>query len=127
MKNIPAAFFEVSPYWAKTLSEAKTVRDIEDAIDESGVERSISNPQHCIVGEAYHDAFKCKDGDYKGCKECHNFSWRFGAIMQGDHDGTGNRKQQMLQNVKDFTDHWRAEHNPLLDQELETEKIPIRP
>jgi hypothetical protein len=127
MKNIPAAFFEVSPFWAKVMSEAKTIRDIEGHLDDNGKERSISDPQHCIVGEAYHDAFKVREGDYGGCKECHDFSWRFGQIMHGEHDGRGNRKQQMLQNVKDFTDHWRAEHNPLLEMDTDTEPITVRP
>jgi hypothetical protein len=87
-----------------------------------GTKHNIQNPQTCIVGEAYHEQF-----DWDGCSECSQFSGRFGAILEGGYDERGNRKQQLVQNVKDFTDHWRTEHNPLVEFETETEKLPVVP
>lgn len=124
--KVPTAFFEVSPYWAKTISEAKTVKDLQGFNGShscgDGTIHNIQNPQTCIVGEAYHEKF-----DWEDCKECSAFSSRFGAILDGRHDSTGNRKKQLVQNVKDFTDHWRTIHNPLVEIDTETEKIPVRP
>ena len=136
--KLPAAFFEVSPFWAKVSSEAKTVKELPGFFDRKGIEkeaayddnagilRSIQNWNTCIVGEAHHETFKDNNG--YGCNECYNFSSRFGAILQGEYDGKGNRKQQLIQNIKDFTDHWRDEHNPLLHLDIETEEtITVRP
>jgi hypothetical protein len=124
--KVPAAFWEVSPEWAKMISEAKTVRELsgfrsDDDRNESG-DRSIQDYNSCIVGEAWHGQFISQNGDGQECKECLDFSNRFGMIMGGEYDGKGNRKQQLVQNIKDFTDHWRDEHNPLLHLDIETEE-----
>ena len=125
--KVPTAFFEVSPYWAKTISEAKTVKDLQGFNGSSscgdGTRHNIQDPQTCIVGEAHHAQFNWDD-----CKQCSEFSSRFGSILDGGHDGHGNRKHQLIQNVKDFTDHWRTEHNPLIHLDIETEEeLPVVP
>lgn len=122
--KVPAAFFEVSPAWAKTISEAKTVKELAGFNGkESNWDQNIQNAQTCIVGEAYHNEFS-----WEHCRECSSFSSRFGAILDGSHDGHGNRKQQLMQNIKDFTTHWRENHNHLVHLDIETEdEIPVRP
>jgi len=124
--KVPAAFFEVSPEWAKMISEAKTVKELSGfrsgaENNESG-DRSIQDYNSCIVGEAWHGQFVSKNVNGQECVECLQFSNRFGLIMDGSYDGKGNRKQQLVQNIKDFTDHWRDEHNPLLHLDIETEE-----
>lgn len=127
--KVPTAFFEVSPYWAKTISEAKTVKDLAGCYidgkkldNDNGSGHNIQDSQTCIVGEAYHAEF-----DWDGCDECSSFSSRFGSILEGGYDNHGNRKQQLVQNVKDFTDHWRTVHNPMVNIDTEDEQIPVAP
>ena len=126
--NVPAAFFEVSPIWAKNISEAKTVKEL-NGFSHDGFETGINgatniqNYNTCIVGEAHHFQFV---GTGDKCAECKAFSDRFGEIMAGGRDATGNRKKQLMQNVSDFTDHWRNTHNPLLGMDLEIEPAGIR-
>jgi len=126
--KVPAAFFEVSPHWAKAISEAKTVKELSGNKDSGGSvrefgDRSIQNAQSCIVGEAHHNTFK-----WGSCQECDAFSSRFGDILTGELDTKGNRKQQLVQNITDFTSHWREEHNPLVHLDIETEdELPVIP
>ena len=115
--KVPAAFFEVSPQWARVISEAKTVKELSGFVDHNGrmlsdghgFDGNIQNYNQCIVGEAHH--FNFADNT---CHECRVFSDRFGAILHGAHDGHGNRKQQLMQNIEDFTNHWRDKHNPMI-------------
>ena len=128
--KVPAAFFEVSPIWAKNISEAKTVKELNGFSSQGhsvgdGADTNIQNFNTCIVGEAHH--FQFLGTDAEKCKECNAFSMRFGDIMAGGRDATGNRKKQLMQNIEDFTNHWRQEHNPLLDMELDTEPVECRP
>lgn len=131
--KVPAAFFEVSPQWAKVISEAKTVKELNGFFADGSYKEdggnSLQNYNSCIVGEAHHFHFigrvdQSSNDDY--CEECVNFSNRFGEILQGSKDGYGNRKQQVVQNIEDFTNHWRQNHNPLVDMELDTEPAEIR-
>jgi hypothetical protein len=134
--KVPAAFFEVCPKWAAAISEAKTVKELagfngNDHPNDFG--GNIQNYNTCIVGEAYHNYFaeeycsvQAKAG--QRCNECEAFSNRFGNILRGETDHRGNRKQQLTQNIQDFTAHWRDTHNPLLHLDIETEEqLPVVP
>jgi hypothetical protein len=115
--KVPAAFHQVSPKWANVIREAKTVKDLTGFRDKygdhgygHGFGGDIQHGANCVVGEAH----MFSDAYWNECVECSNFSERFGNIMIGTLDEYGNRKQQLMQNIDDFTNHWREAHNPLI-------------
>ena len=125
--KVPAAFYNVSPYWAKAIGAAKTVRSLagyegkdsrgeyNETTSEDGM-HNLKDAASCIVGEAYGMSDKYWDRRVaeEQCSTCGNYSKKFYNILVGDYDSVGNRKQLVQDNIQGFTKHWRDEHDPLI-------------
>ncbi len=125
--KVPAAFYNVSPYWAKAIGDAKTVRDLagfkgydehtnyHETQTKDGM-HNLSQGGSCIVGEAHGmSAEYWNVGDnLHPCEDCSMYSRKFYDILVGEYDHLGNRKQLIQDNIQGFTMHWRGEHDPLI-------------
>ena len=121
MRNIPAAFKEVSPSWYAVFSQCKNMSELNqlalDSKDHSGM--TLGHGANCVVGEAWlwTEPYWVSDGredNIEACVECSRMSGLFNNIITGEKDEFGPRKRQMLKNITAFTAHWKAEHNPLI-------------
>ena len=130
MRGIPAAFKDVSPSWHAVFSECKNMNDLNqlcrDSDDQSGM--TLGHGANCVVGEAYmwkEPYWISENPRPEECSDCSRMSGLFNHIITGENDDHGPRKAQMLANIKDFTDHWKAEHNPLIGTKIELEPSEI--
>ena len=136
--KVPAAFHKVSPFWARTMSAAKTIKTLPGYkyVDGRGQAHQVQSEDgmhnlgdggSCAVGEAHGMTARYWDGHIleEQCDDCSFYSQTFYGILCGSHDHEGNRKGQLSMLVLDFTEHWKAKHDPLIGVIPEIEPVEI--